>query len=181
MIKNSVIKFLCIVGIGTALILASMLLLENYGPNANKSISPNKEYQVSYNSISKRVTLRNLKTGLVTFDRIHETEMVSFYWSQDSRYLAVVYELSYGMIWSEIRDMDGIAVGPVYYADGFDGAFDIDNTQFKITKFVNDHSVLVECITGQESGGEVSKWYVFDIPNNCVTEVHLSISVESLF
>jgi len=178
MIKNSIVKFLCIVGIGVALIFINGILLAKYGPDSVISTSPDNEHQVSYNKNTNVITVFHSKLyGTGTVSHVCEPTVL---WSSDSHYLALSYTLmgdAGGYIFNEIYDVWNFGYTfrteyTSYLIAELYAVIDAGATQFKIIEFVDDQNVLVEFVAEDKSGKEkISGWYIYDLENASVKDV----------
>jgi len=160
-IKNNIIRFLCIVCVGVVLIFASIGLLGKYGVSG-KNISPNGEYQVFQNRIAGDTTIRNLKTGWRAYVYPDKDKEGVFLWSPDSQYIAITYTSYEDIGANRFLVLDGDWIWTTW-GGGMGEVVDISKTQFKIIRFVDAHSVLVEFVTEQEDGEKVYGDFVFDV------------------
>jgi len=169
MIKNNITRFLCIIGIGVIVILASNLLLRQCGFNVSKSLSPNNEYSVSYNSFANVLLVLN-KNGQKIYS-IAAYEPINALWSSDSRYLILEYKIYDGWIENMIlepRADDTLSCQPLLLPGGINPS----KAQLRVIEFVDDRSVLVELATELESGKQVVGWYIYDIESRSAGEIH---------
>ncbi|MCL2706599.1 MAG: hypothetical protein FWE97_00265 [Dehalococcoidia bacterium] len=180
MTKKTSLELLGIVVVGVVLTLMCMFLLDKLGYNVNKSVSPNKEYQVSYNRLRQGIVLQSFETGAKT--GCTSGIIPAFCWSPNSKYLAFSCGTTYGnevrliiadvenafregKLWEEKWIWINIPLGIEQN--------DISKTRVKNLKFMDNDSIFVELDITCRSGDQASWWYTFDVVNWSVIEISL--------
>jgi hypothetical protein len=79
-------KFIVIIGLIAVLFVVALCLFYNLVIVSDKSLSPTKEYQVSYNRLSHTITRVQFSTGAKWYEA--ECYSPEFFWSPDGKYLA---------------------------------------------------------------------------------------------
>lgn len=142
--KRSLIQFLCIIGIGVVCILGSALLFEKFGLTTSSSLSPNGEYQVSYNRFSRVITIDDFKAGAEKNVGVAgDIYAPRFLWSPDGRYLAISYKSAAdGLFQSAIRDFESDTILYLNIPETIDVACG-DKVGIIVSGFLDNHKVDV--------------------------------------
>jgi len=177
--KSSITRFLCIIGIGAVLLLASSLLLRYYGPNVSKSKSPSNEYTVAYNSIAKTIRVLDKQGKELYSEAVFE--YVDFFWSADSKYLALVgrWQGAQNGIETKIVEMKNggiLCYRMPRYAFAVSTGY-VVRGNFLAKEFVDEHGVLVEFMGYLDTGEQgwprmVAGRFIFDTENESIRELH---------
>jgi len=185
MVKNSIIKFCGVIVIGVVLIIASVLLLGKYGPNANKIALPDGEHSISYNRFTGAVLLFNKNDGTGRFLLVSYCDP-EILWSSDSRNFIVGFNpirthllgVSESRLYCWNDDDEDYWIKTVVVPE-IGTAVNLREVRFRVTKFVDDNNVLVEFatyVTNPESGKHVSGSYIFDIRNSSARNISVSVN-----
>ena len=158
----------------TVLVLLALLLavgiglFYNFVIEANKTTSPDGAYQVSYNRLTKVITVRRLGTDIRWYEG--ECEEPTFLWSPDSRYLARNISGANGIRRAEIMDMERSVSMTTLAKEGIQQQYEQTRTQnqesgecVEIVRWLDNEHVLMEFSWPSDIPGEtMSGWCVYD-------------------
>ncbi|MDR1132181.1 MAG: hypothetical protein LBL15_07175 [Oscillospiraceae bacterium] len=167
--------------IGTGLtvvgLVAASCLFYRFVITADKTLSPSKDYQASFNRLSNTITVEQLSTGA----KRHTAECYDpdFFWSPDSRYLAVNISYANGARRAEIKDLVHNNTSSTLTKSGIQDGFEDTRTHnqddyacIEITKWLDNRYVIIEFSWPSDTPGEnIAGWCVYDCTSRTVTEL----------
>ena len=176
--KNRRVILLCLISI---VLVVGICLVYTLVITANKTVSPNNEYMVSYNRLTKTITLKSLaESGVIWRLKGHDP---AFLWSPDSKRLAVtntasvvghrgeIYDIEHSnsMVFSGKTAMQ-ILLGQTPTTDTDDNRIGTE-----ITKWINNDNVEVNFFLPLDSMGQTAAGqYIFEISSARIKEISLA-------
>ena len=165
-----------------ACLIAAAYLLNGLVINADRTVSPTGEYQVSYNRLTKVITLRQFSTGAVSYEGKCYDPV--FLWSPDGKYLAKNISGPDGSRRAEIGDLEHSAVYNTPSKSTIQEMYAETRTQnqnpyecVEILKWLDDSRVMIHFSWPSDTEGEnIMGWYVFDFTSYTIDEFDLAVT-----
>jgi len=172
MIRRRIIlvTVLCIV------LISGICLFYNLVITAKKTVSPNKEYTVTYNRLTKTITLKSLDEGGIVW-RLSGHDP-AFLWSPNSKLLAVTNTAPVVGRRAEIIDIEhsnSMVLGSktdIQIMLGQTPTMDDNRIKTEITKWIDDDSVEIEFYIPPDGIGQMAAGcYTFEISSFSIKEI----------
>lgn len=173
-------KLFMVIGLIVVCIIVALCLFYNLVITADRTLSPTKEYQVSFNRLSNTVTIERFSTGA----KYHTAECYDpeFLWSPDGKYLAVNSSYPNG---NRRAYVDGLAHSSTFSTitkEEIQGLFAETQTQnqdsyscIEITKWLDNRYVILEFSWPADAPGEsIVGWCVYDFAARTITELSIA-------
>lgn len=154
--------------------------------NSSKTISPNGEYTVSYNKFAKIITTLHLQSKVssyLTASGWNPAKNPDFFWSPDSRYLAIVYSDVQGYKWTEVIDFvnnSGLTIPMKSEIQDLreetrtSDPYNNSNAEVYITEWLDNTHALVKFSWPSDTSVKIiSGWYTCVVPSHSVIDLHI--------
>ncbi|MGI2295026.1 hypothetical protein [Paenibacillus sp. GXUN7292] len=178
-VKKQIVKrkLLIVFGLLSVVLVIGSCLFYNLVITANKTISPTKDYQVSYNRLTKTITQQQLSTGIKWYEE--ECYNPTFFWSSNGKYLARNITSPYGNRRAEISDLEHSTVHTTLTKLDIQEMYEDTRTQnhdnyecVEITKWLDNTHVLIEFSWPSDIPGEnIAGWCVYDFSSRTIKEL----------
>jgi hypothetical protein len=170
-------KSLVVAGLVVICLIMALCLFYNLVIVGHKSLSPTKEYQVSFNRLSHKITIEQFGTGAKWYEA--ECYNPTFLWSPNGKYLAENISYPNGNRRAEVWDSEHSSSFNAITKDEIQKGFAETQTQnqdsfecIEITKWLDNRYVTLEFSWPADVPGKnIAGWCVYDFTSHTITKL----------